>query len=77
MATVKCIVCLSNSRKLNGRCLAGKEISGNGSGTWIRPVGDREHGEVSEYERQYEDGSDPQLLDIINVPLLDPQPKDF
>jgi Dual OB-containing domain len=77
MATVKRIVCLANSRKLNGRCLAGKEFSGKEVGAWIRPVGAREHGEVSEYERQYEDGSDPRVLDVIDVPVLDPQPKDF
>ncbi len=77
MATVKRIVCLANSRKLNGRCLAGKEFGGDTVGTWIRPVGAREHGEVSEYERQYEDGSDPKILDVIDVPLLDPQPKGF
>src|SRR5712691_5522612 len=77
MATVKRIVCLANSRKLNGRCIAGKEFVGNGAGTWIRTVGAREHGEVSEYERQYEDGSDPQKSDVIDVPLLGPQPKDF
>jgi len=77
MATVKRIVCLANSRKLNGRCLAGKEFGGSGVGAWIRPVGAREHGEVSEYERQYEDGSDPKILDVTDVPLLGPQPKDF
>jgi hypothetical protein len=53
MTTVKRILCLANSRKLSGRCLAGKEFGGNDIGTWIRPVGAREHGEVSEYERQY------------------------
>jgi hypothetical protein len=77
MGEVKRIVCLANSRKLNGRCLAGKEFGGKGVGTWIRPVGAREHGEVSEYERQYEDGSDPKILDVIDVPLLGHQPKDF
>lgn len=77
MTTVKRIVCLANSRKLNGRCLAGKEFGGTGVGTWVRPVGAREHGEVSEYERQYEDGRDPQVLDVIDVPLVGPQPKDF
>ena len=75
MATVKRIVCLANSRKLNGRCVAGIEFSGTKAGPWIRPVSDREHGEVSEYERQYQDGSDPRVLDIVDVPLLNSLPK--
>ena len=32
---------------------------------------------MSEYERQYEDGSDPQVLDIIDVPLLEPKPLSY
>ena len=44
---------------------------------WLRPVSDRENEEVSEYERQYADGSDPRVLDIIDVPLLDAPPKDI
>jgi hypothetical protein len=74
---VKRIVCLANSRKLNGRCIAGKEFMQGRGGAWIRPVSTREHEEVSEYERQYEDGSDPRVLDILDVPLLRPQPRDF
>ena len=31
---------------------------------------------MSEYERQYEDGSDPQVLDVIDVPVLEPRPRD-
>jgi hypothetical protein len=73
--TVKHIVCLANSRKLSGRCIAGKEVANGQPGRWVRPVGNREHEEVSEYERQYEDGSDPRVLDIIAIPLLDPRPK--
>lgn len=77
MATVKRIVCLANSRKLQGRCIAGKEYVGDRPGPWIRPVSAREHEEVSEYERQYQDGSDPRLLDVIDVPLLEARPKDY
>ena len=73
----KRIVCLANSRKLNGRCIAGRELLGRGPGSWIRPVSAREHEEVSEYERQYEDGSDPQVLDIFDVPLLEPRPNPY
>lgn len=75
MATVKRIVCLANSRKLNGRCVAGMEFTKDSGGAWIRPVSDREHGEVSEYERQYQNGSDPRILDIVDVPLISPRPK--
>ncbi len=72
------IVCLANSRKLSGRCVAGREWSADGgTGRWIRFVSERENQEVSEYERQYEDGSDPGILDIIEVPVLSPQPEGY
>ncbi|OPY13761.1 MAG: hypothetical protein A4E66_00628 [Syntrophus sp. PtaB.Bin001] len=77
MSTVKRIVCLANSRKLSGRCIAGKEIISSKAAGWIRPVSAREHEEVSERERQYPDGSDPRILDVIDVPLLKPIPRDF
>ena len=77
MAVTKRIVCLANSRKLSGRCVAGREWDGSAAGTWIRPVSAREHEEVSEGEREYKDGSDPKVLDVIDVPLLNPQPKHY
>ena len=76
--TSKRIVCLANSRKMSGRCIAGKEFLENGRiGEWIRPVSARDNEEVSEDERQYEDGSDPQVLDVIDVPVLNAQPKNY
>ena len=74
MQGVKRIVCLANSRKLHGRCVAGREWRDGRPGPWIRLVSDRENQEVSEYERQYEDGSDPKVLDVIDVPVLAPRP---
>ena len=77
MPTTRRIVCLANSRKLHGRCIAGREIVANRPTDWIRPVSGRENQEVSEYERQYQDGSDPVLLDVLDIPLLEHHPKDY
>lgn len=71
---MKRLVCLANSRKLLGRCIAGIEWDGEVAGSWVRPVSNREHAEVSEDERRYEDSSEPSLLDIINVPLKEARP---
>lgn len=75
MPIIKRILCLANSKKLSGRCVAGREVLDAGPGSWVRPVSDREHEEVSEDERQYEDGSDPRVLEIIDVPLIRHQPQ--
>lgn len=75
MTLPKTLVCLANSRKLLGRCVAG--MIDDDSGEWVRPVSARPHREVSAHERQYENGTDPNVLDVVSVPLIRPQPHDF
>jgi len=73
----KTIICLANSRKLAGRCVAGKEIAGSTIGAWIRPVSSRPTGELSERERRFLNGQDPKLLDVIAVSMVEPRPHAF
>lgn len=40
-------------------------------------MSDRAHQEVGEVERQYQDGSDPCVLDVIDVPLVGARPHSF
>jgi hypothetical protein len=68
MTYTKTIVCFANSRKNSGRCIAGKEWNESEIGQWIRPISNRSGHEISEVERRYQDGSSPQLLDIIQIP---------
>jgi len=65
------IVCLANSRKYSGFCLAGKEIS---TGLWIRPVSRQENGQLSRRQIRCQDNLLPQPLDVISVPLTTQAP---
>ena len=69
----KTIVVLANSVKKSGRCLAGKDLVRFGDkwqvGKWIRPVGAPDGGEVPLYFMTRALGHDPQLLEIVEIPL--------
>jgi len=74
MHYTKRIICLANSRKMLGRCIAGLEMVGEGVGGWLRPVSNRSTAQISRSDRRFEDGSEPDLLDILDIPLLEPRP---
>jgi hypothetical protein len=77
MGYIKRIVCLANSFKNGGSCVAGKEILlGGHYGGWIRPVSARPTAELWLSESMYDSYASPKLLDIIDVPLLKAIPHD-
>lgn len=71
----KTIVCFANSRKPSGRCIAGREVTGKRFGDWVRPVSGRLTREISLEERQYKDGGEPNLLDIIAIEMKGREPR--
>ncbi|MBM3494103.1 MAG: hypothetical protein FJX72_07260 [Armatimonadetes bacterium] len=77
MAEVKRVVCLADSRKDRHRCVAGIEIADGRQVGWIRLVTKHENGVVYERERRYEDGTEPRVLDIMDVPLLESRSMDW
>lgn len=62
---------MANSRKLSGRCVAGIRTDGAG---WIRPVSQSPDGTL--YWPQYllSDGTEPRILDVIEIELVCPRP---
>jgi hypothetical protein len=75
MGYTKKLVCLANSRKPSGRCVAGREVLANGYGGWIRPVSVRPSAEISVEERRYENGQDPNIFDVVEIPMLAAVPR--
>lgn len=73
----KQILCLANSRKYGGRCVVGKEVLPDRTLAWVRPVSDYGKGEVMPDEMCFDDESMPQLLDVIEVPLVEPKPLSY
>jgi len=66
-------VCLANSRKMSGRCLAGKAFYNGSYSRWIRPITDRPTHALETPEHRITTGEDSKLLDILAVQLLEPR----
>ncbi len=77
---IKRFVCLANSKKEGGRCLAGIELDNRSKPInearqpkWIRPICKTQHGEVPEYLVRHIG-----LLDVVEIDTTDnPEKKGF
>jgi hypothetical protein len=61
------LICLANSWKHGDRCVAGINPE---TGEWIRPISEQDDGRISSELRLIE-GEEPQLLDILEIPLAE------
>jgi hypothetical protein len=66
------LICLANSKKHGGRCVAGLRTDGGG---WVRPVGPGEEGVLHPHHTRYTDGSEARVLDVIRVGCTAPRPQ--
>lgn len=58
------IICLANSKKLQGRCIAGLRTDGQG---WVRPVAAGMNGALHPGQYMLQNLTQPLLLDVISV----------
>jgi hypothetical protein len=58
------IICLANSYKYSGRCVAGIDESGR----WVRPVSSSKKRAIDRNTRII-DGNEPQILEVLEIPL--------
>jgi hypothetical protein len=58
------VICLANSRKLGGRCIAGLPLDGSG---WLRPIGTLPDGTLYPPNYILSDGTEAALLDVIQI----------
>lgn len=66
------ILCLANSRKHSGRCVAGLRTDGGG---WIRPVAWNAEGTLRSHNYTLDDGTEARLLDVIQFRCIQPRPE--
>lgn len=67
-------ICLANSRKLAGRCVAGLRLDCD---EWIRPVSEDSEGTLLRRHYVLDDGNEAALLDVIEVNVSERRPKPY
>lgn len=74
---IRRIICLANSYKNGGRCVAGIEIANGQYGSWIRPVSNRPARAINIPEQTCTDGTPCGPLDILDIDFGDPVPEGY
>ncbi|MBI3412048.1 MAG: hypothetical protein HY040_27270 [Planctomycetes bacterium] len=70
--TTRSILCLANSRKHGGRCVAG--LSADGAG-WVRAVSPTGDGTLSIAHYTFADGAEAAPLDLVEIPIQESRPR--
>lgn len=77
VVTSKSIVCLANSRKESGHCIAGLEFRDSAVQGWVRPVSDNGYGEIFRHQFLFADGTEPAVLDVVGFEVLGHSPDGY
>lgn len=71
------LICLANSKKNSGRCIAGVAISGDLTGQWVRPISELHDGRLELQHYSLGNQICPRIFDIIEIDLCAHKPKDY
>jgi hypothetical protein len=66
------IICLANSRKNKGRCIAGLKTDGSG---WLRPVSTQSDGRLDQDNYILDTDHEPQIFDILEIECSEHSPE--
>jgi hypothetical protein len=71
----KTIVCLANSFRPGGSCVAGIEYYNGKFGNWVRPISKRLNQAINNAEKSYENGTQLAMLDVVRISFDSHTPK--
>src|SRR5262245_8566645 len=66
------IICLANSRKHQGRCVAGLTTDGGG---WIRPISNTPDGSLLAHHYTLTNGTEARVMDVLWMEVDQPRPE--
>ncbi|MCI0741565.1 MAG: hypothetical protein L0Y72_21225 [Gemmataceae bacterium] len=65
------LLCLANSRKRGGRCVAGLTLD---DGRWLRAVSAADDGTLFPSDYRYDNGTEPSPLEVVSIGFVGPEP---